>query len=83
MSKQTITMKVNLNSIEKVKNFCKQTIKLSGLLKVSDDVFTVDGKSILGIFSLNLTKNVTLIYEYDTNNKNEDIKILKDIINTL
>ena len=64
--KREYTAVINLNSIEKVKTFSKEVNSLSGLLKVTDGVFTVDGKSILGLFSLNLTNPVTICYEYDT-----------------
>lgn len=74
--KREYTTVINLNSIEKVKTFSKEVNSLSGLLKVTDGVFTVDGKSILGLFSLNLTNPVTICYEYDT----DDVELLKNII---
>lgn len=73
------TTTINLNSIEKVKTFCKKVNNLSGLLKVTDGVFTVDGKSILGLFSLNLTNPVTICYEYDT----DDVELLQNIISII
>lgn len=75
--KREYTTVINLNSIEKVKTFSKEVNSLSGLLKVTDGVFTVDGKSILGLFSLNLTNPVTIYYEYDT----DDVELLQNIIN--
>lgn len=75
--KREYTAVINLNSIEKVKTFSKEVNSLSGLLKVTDGVFTVDGKSILGLFSLNLTNPVTIYYEYDT----DDVELLQNIIN--
>ena len=74
--KREYTTVINLNSIEKVKTFSKEVNSLSGLLKVTDGVFTVDGKSILGLFSLNLTNPVTIYYEYDT----DDVELLQNII---
>lgn len=74
--KREYTTVINLNSIEKVKTFSKEANSLSGLLKVTDGVFTVDGKSILGLFSLNLTNPVTICYEYDT----DDVELLQNII---
>ncbi len=75
--KRKYTTVINLNSIEKVKTFSKEVNSLSGLLKITDGVFTVDGKSILGLFSLNLTNPVTICYEYDT----DDVELLQNIIN--
>lgn len=74
--KRKYTTIINLNSIEKVKTFSKKAGSLSGLLKVTDGVFTVDGKSILGLFSLNLTNPVTIHYESDS----DDIELLQNII---
>lgn len=74
--KREYTSVINLNSIEKVKTFSKEVNSLSGLLKVTDGVFTVDGKSILGLFSLNLTNPVSICYEYDT----DDVELLQNII---
>ncbi len=74
--KREYTAVINLNSIEKVKTFSKEVNSLSGLLKVTDGVFTVDGKSILGLFSLNLTNPVSICYEYDT----DDVELLQNII---
>lgn len=74
--KREYTAIINLNSIEKVKTFSKEVNSLSGLLKVTDGVFTVDGKSILGLFSLNLTNPVSIYYEYDT----DDVELLQNII---
>ena len=74
--KREYTSVINLNSIEKVKTFSKEVNSLSGLLKVTDGIFTVDGKSILGLFSLNLTNPVTICYEYDA----DDVELLQSII---
>ena len=74
--KREYTSVINLNSIEKVKTFSKEVNSLSGLLKVTDGIFTVDGKSILGLFSLNLTNPVSICYEYDT----DDVELLQYII---
>lgn len=74
--KREYTAVINLNSIEKVKTFSKEVNSLSGLLKITDGVFTVDGKSILGLFSLNLTNPVSICYEYDT----DDVELLQNII---
>lgn len=77
--KREYTAVINLNSIEKVKTFSKKVNNLSGLLKVTDGVFIVDGKSILGLFSLNLTNPVTICYEYDI----DDVELLQSIINAI
>lgn len=60
---------VRLNTIERVKAFSNTVskYKLRGVLKASDGVFTVDGKSIMGLFSLDLTKDILLLYEEKDN----------------
>ena len=56
--------KVLLNSIEGVKEFCNITTGLSFELDVvstSSKYYCVDGKSIMGIFSLDLSKALKVV----------------------
>ena len=56
-------VKVDLSDVNKVKDFVKKTGKLDCDVDLTSDRYTVDGKSIMGIFSLNLTEPVEcLIY---------------------
>ena len=60
---KTVKVCVLLNSIERVKRFSKHAEKFdSGDIDIVSGRYTIDGKSIMGIFSLDLSKelNVTL-----------------------
>ena len=49
--------KVLINTASLVKDFVNSATKVEGPVKlVSEDGYSVNGKSIMGIFSLNLTK---------------------------
>lgn len=54
----TTTTTVNINNIESVKGFVKAANKLSCDVTVYSGEYAVDGKSIMGVFSLNLSKNL-------------------------
>lgn len=55
-------MAIKLNSVDKVKNFVNTINKYEDDFDlVSDNHFIVDAKSIMGIFSLDLTKTLTLV----------------------
>lgn len=59
-------MKIKLNTINDVKDFVETCEKYKGCsVEVKQGRWIVDGKSILGIFSLNLTEmlDVTVNYE--------------------
>lgn len=47
-------MSIKLNTIDDVKEFVNMCSKYDADIDVKQTKFTVDGKSILGIFSLNL-----------------------------
>lgn len=51
---------VKLNSIEKVKNFVNIVNKQDEKYELISDAFIINAKSILGIFSLDLTKSLNL-----------------------
>lgn len=71
---------VNLNMIEKVKSFVNQTMKYDSNLVSLDLIsgrYVIDAKSILGIFSLDLTRDIVLRIN------TEDEKIANSIINDL
>lgn len=54
------SVNINLNSIEKVKNFVNMVGKCDGDFDLVSDRFVIDAKSIMGIFSLDLTKPLQL-----------------------
>lgn len=52
--------KIKLKSISDVKNFATVANELPCDVNVSSGMYIVDGKSILGLFSLDLSKDVML-----------------------
>ena len=70
--------KIKLNTIEDVKNFSSKIlcVESEALLRSEDRKYCINAKSIMGIFSLDLTKN--LILEIDTQEE-KFIKIIDDM----
>ena len=57
------TMKIHLQSIEKVKAFVNSTSRMEGNVMISSEKYTIDAKSILAIFSIDITKPLVLHIE--------------------
>lgn len=57
---------INIDTIDKVKEFCNLCSKCTGEVSVRGDIHIVSGKSMMGLLSLNLTKPVTVIFDDDT-----------------
>ena len=55
-----ISVQVLLNSIDKVKGFVNNVSKFENRFELISGRYSVDAKSILGIFSLNLTNPICL-----------------------
>jgi phosphotransferase system HPr-like phosphotransfer protein len=55
---QNLTIK--LDTVEKVKGFVNMVAPLEGDIDLAGDRYVVDAKSIMGIFSLDLSKPLTL-----------------------
>lgn len=53
-------IRIHLNSIEKIKNFVHETNKLEYSINLSSGKYVVSGKSIMGIFSLDLTQPIEM-----------------------
>ena len=58
-------LKIILNSIDRVKTFVNCNSKFIGDIDVVSGRYVIDGKSIMGIFSLDLTKELTVKYHFD------------------
>lgn len=56
-------MKIKLKTIDEVKLFNIYASKLNSVIKVCSGDYTIDGKSIMGIFSLDLSNVLTIIVE--------------------
>ena len=56
-------MIISLHSIDGVKDFVNMVSKIDGDVTISSGRYIIDAKSIMGIFSLDLSKTVTLEIE--------------------
>ena len=56
---------VLLNSIDKVKNFVNTVSRFDSDIDMRSGRFTIDGKSIMGIFSLDLTRPIEVVIYND------------------
>jgi phosphotransferase system HPr-like phosphotransfer protein len=54
------SMTIKLDSIDKVKKFVNLTNRFEGDIDLVSNRYVVDAKSIMGIFSLNLSEALTL-----------------------
>lgn len=54
------TVKISLNSIDKVKSFVNDITKYDYDFDLVSDRYVIDAKSIMGIFSLDLSKDIDL-----------------------
>ena len=73
------SVNVSLNSIDKVKGFVNAIATSEGDFDLSSDRYVVDAKSIMGIFSLDLSKTLKL----DIHNDDVADKIMPAIKNYL
>ena len=60
------TVNISLDSIEKVKGFVNIIAICEGDFDLTSNRYVVDAKSIMGIFSLDLTKTLKLDIHNDT-----------------
>ena len=54
------TVKISLNSIDKVKAFVNEVAKFDAEFDLVSGRYVIDAKSIMGIFSLDLSKSIDL-----------------------
>ncbi len=54
------TVKISLNSIDKVKSFVNDITKFDNDFDLVSGRYVIDAKSIMGIFSLDLSKPISL-----------------------
>lgn len=67
------TYKLDLNSIERVKGFVSAMSNIEGYFDLVSGRYVVDAKSIMGIFSMDLSKDVELRI-LETNEKISEIE---------
>ena len=51
---------ISLNSIDKVKSFANEIVKFDNDFDLISGRYVIDAKSIMGIFSLDLSQDITL-----------------------
>ena len=73
------TVKISLNSIDKVKSFVNDLTKFDTDFDLISGRYVIDAKSIMGIFSLDLSKPIDLNIHAESNVE-EILGILKPYI---
>lgn len=74
------TVKISLNSIDKVKSFVNEITKFDYDFDLVSGRYVIDAKSIMGIFSLDLSKPINLNVHAEGNNLDEVLKVLAPYI---
>lgn len=71
------TVKISLNSIDKVKAFVNEVTKYDAEFDLVSGRYVIDAKSIMGIFSLDLSKPIDLNIHAETESTvNEILNVL-------
>lgn len=71
---------VLLNDIDKVKSFVNITIKFDADMDLISGRYIIDAKSIMGIFSMDLSKPVVLKIHEDGEKAEEIVKALESYV---
>ena len=74
------TVSISLNSIDKVKAFVNDISKYHLDFDLVSGRYVIDAKSIMGIFSLDLSKPINLNVHAEGNNLDEVLKVLAPYI---
>ena len=74
------TVNISLNTIEKVKTFVNTINKYDFDFDLISGRYVIDAKSIMGIFSLDLSKPITLNVHADDASVGQILDSLKDYI---
>lgn len=77
---QPNVVRVRLNSIDKVKAFVEKTSDIDESMDLVSGRHEIDAKSIMGIFSLYLARDIYMIIHAEDNRVDEIKEILKDFI---
>ena len=70
------TVQISLNSIDKVKSFVNDISKFDSDFDLVSGRYVIDAKSIMGIFSLDLSKPITLNIHADNANLDTIMEVL-------
>ena len=74
------TVSISLNSIEKVKSFVNEIAQFECDFDLISGRYIIDAKSIMGIFSLDLSQPITLKIHAEENELTEILKSLEPYI---
>ena len=74
------TVKISLNSIDKVKSFVNDITKFESDFDLVSGRYVIDAKSIMGIFSLDLSKPIDLNVHADEAASEKILETLKPYI---
>ena len=74
------TVQICLNSIDKVKAFVNEITKFDTDFDLVSGRYVIDAKSIMGIFSLDLSKSIDLNIHADDNEIDKILETLKPYI---
>lgn len=74
------TVRISLNSIDKVKSFVNDLAKFDVDFDLVSGRYVIDAKSIMGIFSLDLSKPIELNIHVDNSDIDSILEILKPYI---
>ena len=74
------TVKISLDSIEKVKSFVNTIARFDADFDLVSGRYVIDAKSIMGIFSLDLSKPIDLNIHADESRMDEIVATLKPYI---
>lgn len=74
------TVKISLNSIDKVKSFVNEITKYDYDFDLVSGRYVIDAKSIMGIFSLDLSKSIDLNIHADDSEIDKVLETLKPYI---
>ncbi len=74
------TVQISLNSIEKVKNFVNTIARFDCDFDLISGRYVIDAKSIMGIFSLDLSKPIDLSIHCEEDSTGEILEALQPYI---
>lgn len=74
------TVQISLNSIDKVKAFVNEITKFDTDFDLVSGRYVIDAKSIMGIFSLDLSKPIDLCIHADSSVIDSILEVLKPYI---
>ena len=74
------TVKISLNSIDKVKSFVNEINRFNAEFDLVSGRYVIDAKSIMGIFSLDISNPIDLNIHCDEDGADQILEALKPYI---